>query len=99
MKKEKQKLKYNIHYRAMWGFFKSDKWKKKLLLIAELTDIVRDLYHPSITRKEIIEVKNFIKNKIYSDGHEQLKPLTQKQMKDWYSMNHREFMEKWRDKL
>jgi hypothetical protein len=39
VKKEKSKLRYNIHYRAMWGFFKSDKWKKKLILIAELSDL------------------------------------------------------------
>lgn len=98
--KEKPKLRDNIRYRAMWGNFKSDKWKKKTILISELEDVVRELIHPAIRKSEIIEIREFIKWKIYPDADEQpFKPLTKKQMHDWYSMNHYDFMEKWKDKL
>jgi hypothetical protein len=84
----------------MWGNFKSDKWKKKTILLIELEDIDRDLYHPAIRKSEIIEIREYIKNKVYTDAHEQpFKPLTRKQTRDWYSMNHYDFMEKWKDKL
>lgn len=95
---KKPLLKQNIRYRAMWGNFKSDKYKKKTLLLSELDDIVRDLYHPAISKKEIIEIREFILYKIYPDASERpFKPLTRKQTRDWYSMGYQEFKEKWGD--
>jgi len=96
---KQQKLRDNYRYRALWGHYKSDKYKKKLTIISEIADIIRDLWHPTVTKEDLIELKTFLKRKIYSDADEKLPPLTFKQRQDYYSMNHKEFKEKWGDQL
>lgn len=98
---KKQKLKDNIRYRMMWGNFKSDKWKKKRLLISEVRDLIGDLDHSFVSRKQIIELKGQLKRLLYSDADEKFKPLTQKQISDWWdhSMSRSQWKEKWGDKI
>jgi len=98
--KEKPKLRDNLLYRAMWGNFKSDKWKKKTRLISELTDVVKDLIHPAVTKDEIIEIREFIIHMIYSDALERpFKPFLGNMMRDFWGMDRQKFLEKWGDKL
>jgi hypothetical protein len=96
---KKRKLRENIHYRVRWGNFKSDKWKKKSLLISEINDLIGELYHPSVSRKEIIELKDQLKRSLFSDADEKFKAFTPRQMHDFWDLTLSRWKEKWGDKI
>jgi hypothetical protein len=97
--KKQLKLRDNYRYRALWGNYKSDKYKRKLTIISEIEDIIRDLWHPFISRKDLIELKGMIKRIMYSDGDEELPSFTKKQHSDYWDMHPRAFRQKWGDEL
>ena len=77
-------------------------------LMSTLTKIADDNEDKSVNIKNIKDIilteftkVKYIKKKIYPDAHleQSFKPLTEKQTRDWYSMNHQDFMDKWKDKL
>lgn len=53
----------NHRYNLDWGNFKSDKWKSKTILMLEIGDILRYLLWLTNTKKELIEIKDYLKNK------------------------------------
>jgi len=55
--KEDKRTDEHIEYQKRWGNYKSDKWKKRTILRAEIQDMLH-IFH--LSKKELSEVKNKI---------------------------------------
>jgi hypothetical protein len=100
MKKKELKLRDNYNYRAVWGNYKSDKYKRKITIISEIHDILRDLvFHPTISKQDLIDLKESLKRKIYCDADQELPAFTRQQNHDYWDMHPTLFKKKWGDKL
>ena len=63
---KRQRLNQDCHFRyqRMWGNYKSDKWKSKILQRAEIKDL---LALGDFTKQELIEIKEFVLERAFTN--------------------------------